>query len=198
VGPKFQGVKMIPPGVHFLSWQAPGKGNQFAPTVSCFVHLEPQCAHVRRWNPTEELALPPADEEEVGGARMGRNLLASGAQRCCRRQRRRAAGTPAPATAPPVAAGGARGCSCATVRAGRRPGALPAGPVPRVAGTVQPHHARRAAAAHAGAWQAASPAGLAGGPWQRTATASRLQVTCCTPHGTASNAVPPRARWAGR
>lgn len=65
VGPKFKGLKMVPPGVHFFSWQAAGPGNQFAPTVSCFVHLEAQRAHVWRWDASAEVAVAVADDDEV-------------------------------------------------------------------------------------------------------------------------------------
>jgi A1 cistron-splicing factor AAR2 len=65
VGPKYKGLKMVPPGVHFLSWQAAGTDNQFAPTVSCFVHLSGQQVHVRRWDARAEVAAEVQDEEEV-------------------------------------------------------------------------------------------------------------------------------------
>ena len=66
VGPRFQGVKMIPPGVHFLSYQAAGRDGRTTPAVSTFLDLAPGSVVVRRWDPAEEGLQPLADEDEVG------------------------------------------------------------------------------------------------------------------------------------
>ena len=67
VGPKFQGVKMLPPGPHMVSYNATGAGGggDFAPTVSFFAHLAAQQVVVRRWDAAEELLLPLQDSDEV-------------------------------------------------------------------------------------------------------------------------------------
>ncbi|CAL8470508.1 g10050 [Coccomyxa elongata] len=72
VGPKFKGVKMLPPGPHFMSCNATrhggngGGGPDFAPTMGFFTHVAPRSVVVRRWDPHEELLLPIQDDEEVG------------------------------------------------------------------------------------------------------------------------------------
>ena len=40
VGSKFRGVKMIPPGPHFISTSAAFKNVQFAPVVGAFIYIE--------------------------------------------------------------------------------------------------------------------------------------------------------------
>ena len=71
VGPRFKGVKMLPPGPHFVSCNATrhggsgGGGADFAPTVGFFAHMPPRSVVVRRWDPHEELLLPIEDNEEV-------------------------------------------------------------------------------------------------------------------------------------
>lgn len=44
VGPKFKGVKMLPPGPHFVACHAIGRQGEFIPTVGFFVCLEPRQA----------------------------------------------------------------------------------------------------------------------------------------------------------
>lgn len=42
-GPKFMGVKMLPPGAHLVSYNAAEKkGSDFAPTISFFLHIAPK------------------------------------------------------------------------------------------------------------------------------------------------------------
>jgi hypothetical protein len=68
VGDKFKGVKMLPPGPHFLSWNSVarhGDGGDFAPTIGHFWHLSPRQVVVQRWEPQEELLLPIQDADEV-------------------------------------------------------------------------------------------------------------------------------------
>jgi len=38
-GPRFCGVKMLPPGVHLLSYQSAGRDGAFSPPVSTLLHL---------------------------------------------------------------------------------------------------------------------------------------------------------------
>lgn len=66
VGPKFKGVKMLPPGPHFVSCNATSSGGaEFAPTMGFFMHVAPRSVVVRRWSPQEELPLPIEDADEV-------------------------------------------------------------------------------------------------------------------------------------
>ncbi|XP_078275311.1 protein AAR2 homolog [Rhinoraja longicauda] len=56
VGPKFKGVKMIPPGVHFMHCSAVnGRGGQVTgPRTGCFFHIRPREILVKRWDKKEE------------------------------------------------------------------------------------------------------------------------------------------------
>ena len=61
VGPKFKGVKMLPPGPHMVSYNAASRTGDFAPTTSFFVHLAPSQVYIRKWDAEQELLLniPP-------------------------------------------------------------------------------------------------------------------------------------------
>ena len=62
-GVKFNGVKMLPPGTHMVSYNAASRTGDFSPTTSFFVHLTIGEVYIRRWNVEEELLLDmPADE----------------------------------------------------------------------------------------------------------------------------------------
>ena len=65
VGPKFKGVKMLPPGPHLISYNAAGTSGEFAPTVSFFLYLKPGQVVVRRWDAAAEMLVELADEDEV-------------------------------------------------------------------------------------------------------------------------------------
>ncbi len=66
VGPRFQGVKLLPPGLHHVAYSAPAKeGPAFAPTASCFCLAEGRGVAVRRWDPASELLLELSDPDEV-------------------------------------------------------------------------------------------------------------------------------------
>lgn len=54
-GPKFMGVKMLPPGTHLVSYNAASRTGDFSPTTSFFVHLAPGEVYIRRWNHEQEL-----------------------------------------------------------------------------------------------------------------------------------------------
>lgn len=70
-GPKFQGVKMLPPGAHMVSYNAAGQGQlrqqDFGPTTAFFLHLASGQVEVRRWDAQHEL-LVELEEDEVGPA----------------------------------------------------------------------------------------------------------------------------------
>eukprot|EP00041_Stephanoeca_diplocostata_P029420 m.867919 g.867919 ORF g.867919 m.867919 type:complete len:355 (-) comp23556_c1_seq4:2768-3832(-) len=73
VGPMFKGVKMIPPGLHFVFYSATGAdGKQSAPRTGFFFNARPQQIIVKRWNPdTEDLDDAPRDEEQLNAHRAG-------------------------------------------------------------------------------------------------------------------------------
>ena len=65
MGPKFCGVKMLPPGPHLVSYNAAsGGGAELAPTTSFFVHAPARSVIVRRWDAGAEL-LAELEEDEV-------------------------------------------------------------------------------------------------------------------------------------
>lgn len=61
----FKGFKMVPPGPHYLSYNAASRQGEFGPTVAFLAHLAGREVAVRRWSPEHELLLPLADEDEV-------------------------------------------------------------------------------------------------------------------------------------
>eukprot|EP00775_Hariotina_reticulata_P011434 gene11434-11580_t len=64
-GPSFKGIKMLPPGVHFLSYQALSKdGRNLSPPVGTFLWLKPRQVYVRRWDHAGECLVALADVEE--------------------------------------------------------------------------------------------------------------------------------------
>ena len=68
VGPLFQGVKMVPPGPHVVSYNSSSGQGNVGPATSFFLHLRGSQVVVRRWDAQEEVLEPLADEDEVGGA----------------------------------------------------------------------------------------------------------------------------------
>eukprot|EP00850_Spirogloea_muscicola_P018863 SM000177S03196 [mRNA] locus=s177:236766:240520:+ [translate_table: standard] len=67
VGPRFKGMKMIPPGPHFVYYRAASRhGADVAPVIGFFVHLARAQVLVRHWNPQEErlVALHDSAEDE--------------------------------------------------------------------------------------------------------------------------------------
>ncbi|KAL5214528.1 hypothetical protein ABZP36_003680 [Zizania latifolia] len=66
VGPKFKGIKMVPPGPHFLYYCSPNRhGNEFAPTVGFFLTTHPSEVIVRKWHAQEERLTKLSEEEET-------------------------------------------------------------------------------------------------------------------------------------
>lgn len=55
VGPKFKGVKMLPPGPHLVSYNAASSSGGFAPTISFFAYLATSEVFIRRWDAEQEL-----------------------------------------------------------------------------------------------------------------------------------------------
>ncbi|CAE7933669.1 AAR2 [Symbiodinium sp. KB8] len=54
VGGKFKGIKMIPPGVHFVSFAAVSKEGDMAPRTGRFLWFQQGQVHAWRWNPATE------------------------------------------------------------------------------------------------------------------------------------------------
>lgn len=66
VGPVFKGLKMIPPGVHFVYYSSSSRdGKEFSPIIGFFVDAGPSEVIIRRWT-TEEERLVSMSEEERG------------------------------------------------------------------------------------------------------------------------------------
>ncbi|XP_060930939.1 protein AAR2 homolog [Limanda limanda] len=74
VGPRFRGVKMIPPGLHFLHYSsvnAPSCGSEIGPKKGVFLSLKPREILLANWDPQEEdLDFSASkDEEQVSRTR---------------------------------------------------------------------------------------------------------------------------------
>lgn len=54
VGPRFRGVKMIPPGLHFLHYCSSGYGGQVGPKTGFFLSLKPREVILANWDAKEE------------------------------------------------------------------------------------------------------------------------------------------------
>ncbi|XP_051117659.1 uncharacterized protein LOC127242240 [Andrographis paniculata] len=64
-GPNFNGVKMIPPGVHFVYYSSSDKGgSQFSAIVGFFIDASPSQVIVRKWEQKEERFVKLSEEEE--------------------------------------------------------------------------------------------------------------------------------------
>ena len=79
VGPRFKGVKMVPPGLHFLFYSAVSNGGrQTAPRTGMFCFLKSRDIVVKKWDPvTEDLVDVVLDEEEIERYRAGFVLICS-------------------------------------------------------------------------------------------------------------------------
>lgn len=66
-GHNFKGAKMVPPGVHVISYAAarPGSGFDLGPTTAFFVDLRATEVTMWRWMASEEILCRLDDEEEV-------------------------------------------------------------------------------------------------------------------------------------
>lgn len=63
VGPKFKGVKMVPPGPHLVSYNAASRTGDFAPTVCFFPYLATSQVLIRRWDAKQELLIELQPDE---------------------------------------------------------------------------------------------------------------------------------------
>ncbi|KMT18634.1 hypothetical protein BVRB_2g027630 [Beta vulgaris subsp. vulgaris] len=65
VGPEFKGIKMIPPGIHFVFYSSSNKdGKEFSPIVGFFIETSPSEVIVRKWNLLEERLIRVPEEED--------------------------------------------------------------------------------------------------------------------------------------
>lgn len=77
VGPRFKGVKMIPPGLHFLHYcsvNRPSHGGEVGPKMGLFVTLKPREILLANWDPKEEDLDFSASQNEEEVSRIRSNL----------------------------------------------------------------------------------------------------------------------------
>lgn len=77
VGPRFKGVKMIPPGLHFLHYcsvNPPSCGGEVGPKTGLFLTLKPREILLANWDPKEEDLDFSASENEEEVSRIRANL----------------------------------------------------------------------------------------------------------------------------
>lgn len=64
-GPVFKGIKMIPPGVHFVFYSSSNRdGTEYSPIIGFFIETTPSEVIVRKWNLQEERLVKVVEEEE--------------------------------------------------------------------------------------------------------------------------------------
>nr|ACO15250.1 C20orf4 homolog [Caligus clemensi] len=73
-GHKFMGVKMIPPGLHFIYYSAVSKENQMAPRSGFFHKFSRGEVLVRQWNPLTEALESALDPSSISSRDNLRNL----------------------------------------------------------------------------------------------------------------------------
>lgn len=65
VGPNFKGIKMIPPGPHFIYYNFSNRGgSEFSPMIGFFIDLNPSQVIIRKWDQQEERLVKISEEEE--------------------------------------------------------------------------------------------------------------------------------------
>ncbi|KAI9100253.1 hypothetical protein K1719_024471 [Acacia pycnantha] len=65
VGPAFKGIKMIPPGPHFVYYSSSSRdGKEFSPIIGFFVDVGPSEVIIRKWDQQEERLIKLSEEEE--------------------------------------------------------------------------------------------------------------------------------------
>lgn len=77
VGPKFRGVKMIPPGLHFLHYSSvnsPSCGNEIGPKTGRFLALKPKEILLAKWDAKEEDLDFSASQNEEEVSKIRANL----------------------------------------------------------------------------------------------------------------------------
>ncbi|KRZ11403.1 Protein AAR2 -like protein [Trichinella zimbabwensis] len=69
-GPKFKGIKMIPPGVHFIYVSSLGKHGDRAPRIGFFHNFAPKEILVKKWDKENEDLADENDVEQVERLRL--------------------------------------------------------------------------------------------------------------------------------
>ncbi|KAJ8761262.1 hypothetical protein K2173_001318 [Erythroxylum novogranatense] len=65
VGPAFMGIKMIPPGPHFVYYSSStGDGKDFSPITGFFIDVGPSEVIIRQWDQQQEQLVKVLEEEE--------------------------------------------------------------------------------------------------------------------------------------
>ncbi|KAK1320747.1 hypothetical protein QJS10_CPA03g00497 [Acorus calamus] len=65
VGPMFKGIKMVPPGTHFVYYSSTDRdGNDFSPIIGFFITAKPSEVIVRKWHQQEERLIKLFEDEE--------------------------------------------------------------------------------------------------------------------------------------
>lgn len=66
VGPKFKGLKMIPPGVHFIYYSACNSDGQCSPRTGFFHNFSKREILIKKWDhQTEDISATPVSAEEL-------------------------------------------------------------------------------------------------------------------------------------
>ncbi|CEM34092.1 unnamed protein product [Vitrella brassicaformis CCMP3155] len=63
IGPRFMGIKLIPPGAHYIYWSPPGEEGDTR--LGYFLYLKPAQVVVRRWNAEAEVFDVVSEDEET-------------------------------------------------------------------------------------------------------------------------------------
>lgn len=75
VGPSFKGIKMIPPGVHFVFYSSSSRdGKEFSPIIGFFIDAGPSEVIIRKWDQQEERLVKVSEEEEARYTQAVRSL----------------------------------------------------------------------------------------------------------------------------
>ncbi|KAK7385695.1 hypothetical protein VNO78_31495 [Psophocarpus tetragonolobus] len=75
VGPAFKGIKMVPPGTHFVYYSSSSRdGNEFSPIIGFFIDAGPSEVIVRKWDKQEERLVKVSEEEEERYSQAVKNL----------------------------------------------------------------------------------------------------------------------------
>ncbi|KAG2391308.1 uncharacterized protein HKW66_Vig0129310 [Vigna angularis] len=75
VGPAFNGIKMIPPGTHFVYYSSSSRdGKEFSPIVGFFINAGTSEVIVRKWDQQEERLVKVSEEEEERYSQAVKNL----------------------------------------------------------------------------------------------------------------------------
>ncbi|KAJ1399341.1 AAR2, N-terminal, partial [Sesbania bispinosa] len=75
VGPAFKGIKMIPPGIHFVYYSSSSRdGKEFSPIIGFFIDAGPSEVIVRKWDQQKERLVKVSEEEEERYSQAVKNL----------------------------------------------------------------------------------------------------------------------------